>query len=137
MGQLASCKACGFSFLGGHSHQSRDSACICLSCKFCLSCPTQSAWGPEVNEEIEVCRLVTSGKRKAKKTTRIPTGVRFKTEQGISFQLEDRTAFLYHCSIDPVACPDCGASTLKMGFENEDACPVCNSGKLEVSPVIY
>lgn len=144
MGQHASCPKCRFSFYGGHSHHSGTSDCLCLGCKTRYICPTRSPWGPEIGEEIEVCRASnTTRKRKKGKTgnipkkTYVPTGVVFKAERGEPFQHGDTVSYFVHYPVDAIPCPNCGERQLTFGFEPGAKCPMCQDGTLVLEAIEY
>ena len=132
MPQLASCSECGFGFLGGHSHHTGSSPCVCLSCLTLFACRTKSASGPNIGEKIEIYRISMRGKRKDRKIEYVPTGVWFTAERGESFSICDSVSYLVHYPIDRVCCPQCSKNTLSLGFQLGDSCPRCRSGKLNI-----
>ena len=139
MGQHATCNRCDFEFHGGHSHDSGASSCICLSCKALFECPTKNRWGPTIDEVIELVKVEIKGKARRHRTEKTSTGVTFVVERGAlsELQIGDEPDYYLHYPIDEVACPQCRARKLVLGFELGDACPFCLSGSIETSFVEY
>ena len=137
MDQHATCNRCSFGFWGGHSHHCGSSCCVCLSCLANFVCPTKSVWGPSIGEVIPICRVQTKGKKKQQVTEIIASGVVFVAEMGDAIQIGRSTFHGVHYPIETVPCPDCGAHSLCLGFEEGTPCPKCKVGLIATLPIEY
>lgn len=137
MGQEATCSNCDFQFLGGHSHHTGESICICLSCCTEFACPTESNWGAEIGETIALIQIVRETNGRIAESMRRSTGITFVAERGESISFRGREDFLVHYPLETVPCPHCGSRCLTGGFEQGSACPRCKVGQIETSGIEY
>lgn len=138
MGQDCRCSCCDFGFMGGHSHHEGASSAVCLHCLTEFSLPTESPWGPEVGELIQLFQVRREWFVRHKKKPSIcqfhyePTSEYLLTEASVSYP----GMVVY--PIETITCPNCHTpSGLVMAFENGATCPKCKRGKLQCSAVMY
>ena len=137
MGQYATCSNCDFQFNGGHNHHTGESICICLFCCTEFACPTESSWGPNIGETIELIQIVRDANGRNSESMRRSTGIKFVAEQGESVHGRDGEDYLVNYPLETVPCPHCDSRCLAGGLENGSACPRCKVGQIEAHGIIY
>lgn len=147
MGQHVSCTDCAFEFFGGHDHHAGAARVVCVSCLSRFALCTKSEWGPSVGEQIPLFLTATAQRlpspNKKRHVTLVPldtpsdTGAVVHVSEGPPETIGDHTFAAAIYEIESVQCPTCDQCTLRMGFANDDLCPECETGKLEMGGIMY
>jgi len=136
MGQHCQCRLCEFVFQSGHSHHEGNSMVLCKVCLAEYALPTESPWGPRINELIVLHKVIRESKFHHKKK---PPRVVFHFVATDEFLIaESAGKWGVNYPTEHMKCPCCESSgSMVLGFEDGQICPKCGDGVLECVVVEY
>jgi hypothetical protein len=127
--QFVECNRCDFT-LDLDSDTRGNHLCICGSCRALFACPTESEWGPEIGEKIELQRIVHAGHGTCVEIDFLPTGTFIFVEKGKQERIGNLDVAECHFPTETVACPDCGQKDLASRLDIGERCPRCADGTM-------